>query len=161
MSETWEHRLVYVAAEKRPGGGEATREVRRAATLWWALPVALAATVLASCYGASEQASSLDAAAFQDAKGQLGRMIDVGRAGDAAGAEEAFAEVRGFLQRVNSVLAAMPGEVILRMELFDAVMRIERELARDRRPDVLADIAEDARRSLAEVDELLGFMSEE
>ncbi len=161
MSETWEHRLVYVAAEKRPGGGEATREVRRPALLCWVLSAALTAAVLAACFGDSEQASSLDAAAFQDANGQLQRMIDVGRAGDADGAEEAFAQVRGFLQRLDTVLAAMPEEVIVRMELFDAVMRIERELARDRRPDVLADIAEDARRSLAEVGELLGVMSDQ
>ncbi len=129
--------------------------------LRWVLSAALTAAVLAACFGDSEQVAPLDAAAFEDAYDQLERTVEGGRAGDADGAEEAFAEVREFLQRLNSVLAAMPEEVIVRMELFDAVARIERELEGERRPDVLADIAVDARRSLAEVGELLGFMSDQ
>ena len=155
------HELRSTASSARPtysgaGDGEAIPEVRRSAPLRRALPIAIAAAVLAACGGGGEQVPSLDVAAFQEAEGHLEKMIDRGRAGDADAAEEAFEQVGGFLHQLDTALAGMPAEVTVRAELIDAGIRIEQELESERRPDVLADIAEDARRSLAEVGEALG-----
>ena len=135
--------------------------MRRSAPLRWALPITIAAAVLAGCGRGGEQVSSLDAAAFQEATAQLATMIERGRAGDADGFEAAFVEVQPVLREMDRLLARLPDEITVRAELVDAITRIELELRGRRRPDALAEIAEDARDAVGEVPEALGVAQQD
>ena len=56
---------------------------------------------------------------------------------------------------MNTILASNPNEILFRADLLDAAVRIEQELQGERRPDVLADAAEDAHFTVTTVAELL------
>ena len=127
----------------------AARSLRRA------LAVVVIPVILAACGGWEGPPPPLDAEAFEEAESRLEVMIDRGRAGDTDGAEEAFWLVAGFLHRLNTVLASSPDEILFRADLLDAAVRIEQELEGERRPDVLADAAEDAHFTVSTVAELL------
>ena len=56
---------------------------------------------------------------------------------------------------MNTVLASNPNEILFRADLLDAAVRIEQERQGERRPDVIADAAEDAHFTVTTVAELL------
>lgn len=116
------------------------------------------ALALLACGGGSDEvpAPSLDAAGFQRGYDQLGTMLDRASAGDVDAAEEVFTQAFPLTRLVSEALAALPQEVITRAALVDAATRIEMELGDQRRADVLAGFAEDARQALADAAEALG-----
>lgn len=131
--------------------------MRRRRVLLWTVVCVLLAAVFAACGGGNSegQAPPLDAAEFQQGCDQLGTMIDRAEAGDADGADEAFTRVLPLARTASEALAGVPDEIIARAELIDAVALTKEELAGERRPDVLADLGEDAREALADAAEAL------
>jgi hypothetical protein len=124
-----------------------------------AVALVLAAVMVAACGGSNgeEQTTSLDAAAFQQGYDDLDTMFDRATAGDADAADEAFAQVLPLTYLASEALANLPEEVAVRAQLIDVSARIQQELAGERRPDVLASLAEEARGALADAAEVLGI----
>ena len=149
--------VAFGATEMRSAaidsGGSGASPTRRRALLRVALAIITIVTLVA-CARDGGGPEPLDSEAFQEAHAELERMVSEGRDGDADGAEEAFVLVQPFLRDLDAVLAGMPENLAARAELVDAVVRIELELQSRRRPEVLADVAEDARVALGEVAQL-------
>jgi hypothetical protein len=115
-------------------------------------------TIMPACGGGTaSDAQPLDAATFQEAHDELGTLIEEAQAGDPDGAQEAFARALATAGPVDRVLAGLPEQVIVRADLLDVMVRIEMELASTRRTDVLAELAEEMRRALADAAEALGL----
>lgn len=120
----------------------------------WGSLVLIAAMMLAACAGGEKQLTPLEAL-IEETDSRFNIMIDRGREDDIDGVEKAFLEVLADVGQLDTMMAARPKEVISRADLLDVVTRIELELENERRPDLLADIAEDGRRALEEVAEAL------
>ncbi len=127
-----------------------------AAAFRWLL-LAIAAAVLAGCFGGGDEVPPLNAASFQEAYDRLGTMIERAQAGDADAAEEEYAQARQISQRVNEALEELPGAVIIRSEMLDASLLIGQELDDRRRADVLAEHAERLRGVLRDAANALGI----
>ena len=116
--------------------------MRRGALLWRLLFV-LAAVLFLAC--SDSDGDSVDAAFIQETYDQLGAMLDRASAGDVEGAEDAYTELLPAINLINRSLQGRPDAVIVRAELIDSSNVIRIELAENRRADVLAAYAENAR----------------
>ncbi len=107
----------------------------------WLL-LAIAAAVLAGCFGGGDEVPPLDTASFQEAYDRLGTMIERAQAGDADAAEEEYVQAQQITQRISEALKELPAAVIIRSELLDVALLIRLELQERRRADFLAEHAE-------------------
>ena len=87
-------------------------KLRPAAAFRWLL-LAIAAAVLAACFGSGDEVPPLDAASFQEAYDRLGAMIERGQAGDADAAEEEYIQAQQITQSINRELLELPDAVII------------------------------------------------
>ena len=127
-----------------------------AAAFRWLL-LAIAAAVLAACFGGGEEVAPLDAASIQEVHDRLGTMIERAQAGDADAAEEEYVQVQQITQRVNVALEELPDAVIIKSEMLDVALLIGQELDDRRRADFLANYAERLRGILGDAAAALGI----
>ncbi len=125
--------------------------------LWLALLSISIFAMAAACGGDSERPSTLDAPGFQAAYDELGTLRDRALDGDAEGAEEAFQRIHRFTHLVDGALLDLPEEAPARVELSDAIVGIDNELAGDRQTEVLAGLASDAQQALVDAAQALGI----
>lgn len=131
--------------------------MKRRSVLTWAAAFVFIAVLLTACGGDSDEPSSVDAAGFQTAYEQLGTMIDRAQAGNVDGAEESFDRIHRFSHLVDTALLDVPDAEPVRLKFGDAVLGIEGELDEARSPDALAELAEEARRTLVAAADALGI----
>ncbi len=113
--------------------------------------------VAAACGGDSAPPSTLDAPGFQAAYDELRTLHDRALDGDVDGAEEAFQKVHVFTHLVDGALLDLPEEAPARVELSDAVVGIEDELANERQEEALASLADDAQQAIVDAAMALGI----